>query len=113
MHRDSATTVIERTPSVRKRREFSIAPYCVILAIALLGVLVAVHGAADRVASGAKSKYDSIFSEPMATERMVFVPAQPVSVKYRHVIFRVGKWEICRFTYEEREPDDAREDGHE
>ena len=114
--RDSATTVIERNPTARKRRVFNIVPYCVVaIVIAVLGAMAVLLGTADRLAETGveKSKYDSILPEPKATARMVFAPKQPVAVKYRHVIFRVGEWEICRFTYEEGEPGYARESGHE
>ncbi len=116
MHRDSATTVIERNPSVRKRRVLNIVPYCVIaIVIVFLGAMAALFGTAGRLAETGivKSKYDSILPEPVATARRVFAPEQPVSVKFRHVIFRLGKWEICRFTYEEGVPVDARESAHE
>ncbi|MDR1744517.1 MAG: hypothetical protein LBS30_02055 [Planctomycetota bacterium] len=115
MRRDSATTVIDRNMPFRKRREFRIVPYCVIIiVIALLGVVVAVRGTVDRVEAGvSKSKYTPILSEPMPPKPMALVPEQPVSVKYRHVIFRLGKWEICRLTYEESEQGDSRERGHE
>ena len=116
MHRDSATTVIERNPSVRKRRVLNIVPYCIIaIVIVFLGAMAALFGTAGRLAETGivKSKYDAILPEPVATARRVLVSEQPVSVKFRHVIFRVGKWEICRFTYEEGEPDDARESAHE
>ncbi len=116
MHRDSATTVIERNPSVRKRRVLNIVPYCIIaIVIVFLGAMAALFGTAGRLAETGivKSKYDSILPEPMAPARMVIVPERPVSVKFRHVIFRVGKWEICRFTYEEGVPVDARESAHE
>ena len=116
MHRDSDTTIIERTPSVRKRRTSGSAPYCVlVIAVAMAVAIAAFAGTAKQLKKTGveKSKYDAILPEPTATARRVFVPEQPVSVKFRHVIFRVGKWEICRFTYEEGVPVDARESAHE
>ncbi len=111
MHRDSDTTIIERNPPAKRRREFNFMPYCfIVIVIAVVVAMVALVGAANKVKSTgvARSEHPPIFSEPI-----VFVPDQPVFVKFRHVIFRVGKWEICRFTYEEGEPDNARESAHE
>jgi hypothetical protein len=117
MHRDndSATTVIESNPPVRKRRALSIVPLCVVAICAtLLIATVSILGAANKVKPGiAKSKYAPILSEAIPPEPMVFAPEQPAAMKFRHVIFRLGEWEIFRFTYEEGEPDDARESAHE
>ncbi len=109
MHRDSETTIIERTPPVRKRGMFSIMPYCaVIIGIAFLGAMVIALGTAGRVrAGGTKSDRSSI--PPMLIEAPMAVPKSLVPVRFQHMIFRIGDVEICRFTYEEGDT----EDGHE
>lgn len=111
MRRDSDTTIIERNFSTGKRRTFSFAPYCVaIIVLVLLGRMLVVLGTADRArrVNDAKSKYS-----PVVTESVVITPPprQAVPVKFQNIIFRVGDWEIFRFTYEEG--DGVREGEHE
>ncbi len=116
MHHDAETRIRERSLSTRKRRTFNFVPYSiVVIVISVIVAMATLLGTAGRLAEKgiAKSKYDAILPKPMATAQRVFPPKQSVSVKFRHVIFRLGKWEICRFTYEEGEPDGMRESAHE
>ncbi len=116
MHHDAETRIRERSLPMRKRRTFNFVPYSIVaIVISVIVAMAALLGTAGRLVEKGvvKSKYDAILPEPVATAQRVFALEQPVSVKFRHVIFRVGTWEICRFTYEEGEPDDARESAHE
>ncbi len=102
MRNDTETRVIDRSKTTGKRRLFNpLACFIAIAAIIVVCIAIGVARKANRekTAGGMEAAY---IPRPVENGGR---GAAPTLVKRKHVIFRLGDYEIFRFTYEDSDED--------